>query len=433
MATSPPSSKVDGRTLTQYEFLNVYGALYINGVQFNPTPQELANYNLIQSTQDWLDSTIDLGGGVRQLEEDATYFVNGTVVRTFQLQVNGFNVITGNFGATSVDFYAGTSDSFTIPTAGDGVFMEKVTFAGSDGSGSTFMSASNTAGFVVIDNAVVLHDNFGTCSSFSVVMTNSSIGLQSQSIKNGIVWNATNGFSLNIRNTAFNSDNTTTGTMIDTSGATGILSGILLSGLGMTDGALATAINIAPNSGGHTVDARSQITDCNLSSFGTAIGGYTPADLYWTVDARGADDTVRDAKGIALNGAALTTVIPSTGGEANATKINAVWTDDNSSQYTVDASGTFTANILDSQTAKTTLTMSIEPATGSNKILSAYAVIDGVLDSTSIQSVTADNGRPQLIHVPVQPSYDTGTTLEWFVTSNDGTDIVCTNCKAFIN
>jgi len=64
------------------------------------------------------------------------------------------------------------------------------------------------------------------------------------------------------------------------------------------------------------------------------------------------------------------------------------------------------------------ISVTVEPASGNNKDISAYVAIDGTFQANSKTTVRVDAANPKTITIPWQTDFDLGTFIEIYV-SND--------------
>lgn len=102
-----------------------------------------------------------------------------------------------------------------------------------------------------------------------------------------------------------------------------------------------------------------------------------------------------------------------------------------SSQFagTTEGRGTFLGELV--MAGPIDVSVTVEPASGNNKDISAYVAIDGVVDANSKTTVRVDNANPKTISIPWQTDFSNGTFIEIYV-SNDTDNVSVVGTSAIL-
>lgn len=154
------------------------------------------------------------------------------------------------------------------------------------------------------------------------------------------------------------------------------------------------------------------------SGTGTPLSGITTGDALWEFRS---NDDIADTRSdalISMQGNATETVITATD---TPVLVAGTWVSVMVSQMTASVAGR--ATYVGGKDARLPITYSIslEPASGTNIKMSAYAAIDGVVVPGSKREGTASSGSPTSITIPWQYTFSTNTHTEVFVENNDTT------------
>ena len=100
-------------------------------------------------------------------------------------------------------------------------------------------------------------------------------------------------------------------------------------------------------------------------------------------------------------------------------KINAVWSDINTTRFSFNANGTWTYTGLEDKDISMSIVATVTPAGGTARQVSTYFAKNGVVDAATRGSVTASTGG-QITNLAII-SVSTGDTVEVFIENNSGT------------
>ena len=393
------------------------------------------NFQLIQSASDWVNYTVDLGGGVRQMLLNTTYQVVGSISRSFTLEINGINTIIGFNPSVDIDLYTGTGDSFRDAAAFNGLTIMRCASKGVAGSGSRFLSQTNGGLIINVDTSFIEYDNLGTTDAIIVLALRCAFGSVAIPVLAGFVITSINTPTISFDNCAMRLSPSLVVTGVDFTTATSVSS--ILIGIAFSGGGAVGSIGVkgAPNSANLIGTARGIITRCNFSTVNTPLSGITINDLKWQIFTnRGIQETRPDAFASSVAGGTTTIAIAGT-----PVKLNAVFVDIGSSQFTVDSTGRITYIGLDPFPVPIDVGLSMQPTAGTNKVLFIEIAKNGVpLELTGERytksGVRADNSDPLYVSTFAQPILSTNDYIEIFVgNTTDTTSVITSNVKLRIN
>lgn len=176
------------------------------------------------------------------------------------------------------------------------------------------------------------------------------------------------------------------------------------------DGAASSA-NI--NAGGNGIVSRVQI-----SGLGGTVNGVSVDDALWSFYGNNDEPDTRPDGLLSMQGNATNTVISAIN---TPVLVAGTWTVVTTSQFTGTAAGRLTYNGGKNAKLPITISLTMEPVSGTNINMSAYAVIDGVVIANSKKTAAASAGAPASITIPWQEIFSTATYVEVFVENNDTT------------
>jgi hypothetical protein len=154
----------------------------------------------------------------------------------------------------------------------------------------------------------------------------------------------------------------------------------------------------------------------------TILSGISVDDALWEFDL---NDKIADTRAdglLSMQNNAVATIIaaPSSDG-SSAVLVAGTWVVERASQMTGTTAGRLTYNGGKDATLPMTVSVSVEPASGTNINLSAYIAIGGVVVANSKRSSSASAGSPSSITIPWQEVFSTTNFFEVFVENNDNT------------
>ncbi|MEE8208095.1 MAG: hypothetical protein V3T88_03960 [Nitrosomonadaceae bacterium] len=176
----------------------------------------------------------------------------------------------------------------------------------------------------------------------------------------------------------------------------------------------AASVNLAANRIGH-------VSHVQFQGITTPLSGITLDDIRWNFQANGdLADTMPDALTSLTANAAATVVsvgVP--------TLVTGTWVQVRASQYSTTAAGRITLLSERDVVTPIDVTISVEPVSGTNKILRAYIALNGAAIIASGISTHADNADPRVISIPWQLNLSETDFVEVFVENEtDSVDIL---------
>jgi hypothetical protein len=187
-------------------------------------------------------------------------------------------------------------------------------------------------------------------------------------------------------------------------------------------GAATTLITGAASSANINAGGTAIITRMLTSGAGTILSGVTVDDALWNFFH---NDDIADTRPDGLlsmqNNAVATVIAASSSDGSNAVLVAGTWVVERTSQATGTTAGRVTYDGGKDATLPLTVSVSVEPASGTNINLSAYVAIGGVVVANSKRSGSASSGSPSSITIPWQETFSTTDFYEVFVENNDNT------------
>ena len=145
---------------------------------------------------------------------------------------------------------------------------------------------------------------------------------------------------------------------------------------------------------------RASIASCEVFGDVTPLTGIDENDIRYRFNSNtGIRDTSPDAL-ISLSGNATATVISASSTDgSNSVLVAGTWIPkaDGLSQYASTAAGKVSALFENNVPAPITAALTVEPVSGTNKIVAAYVVVDGVVQAESRGKIRTDNSDPKQI------------------------------------
>jgi len=167
-----------------------------------------------------------------------------------------------------------------------------------------------------------------------------------------------------------------------------------------------------------------------ISGTGSALSGITVNDALWQFLL---NDDIADTRPdglLSLQSNTSDTIISAGGVYAI---VAGVWTVERTSQFTGTSSGRLTYNGGKDATLPVSFALSVEPSSGTNKLISARYALNGVTVTNSTRTIQADAGSPIALGVVWQDVLSTSDFIEVFVTSDDGSDVLVSSAIARAN
>lgn len=375
----------------------------VNSVSDLPTPVS-GQITLADSTNYLIGNDINIGTDVIIMGQDTVF------------EGLDENVVTVTYGGTGVMF-----------TAVDKSCRLKG-FCASCTSG-TFLNASNTGGNegtsnVIVDNIDVRCSTLGSIGNLNILAVFrcafNEISTQGFSFTgalgnaitfNDITINQQAGSFLNLGSATFISFEVVNYLMVGAGGTT------------FLSGAAASA-NLRTGGLGRISRGR------NLGSE-TVLSGITEDDDKWQFSL---NDKLRDTRSdglLSMQGNATATTITTPG---TYVKVAGTWVVGPVSQFAGTTGGRLTYNGIKSIRVPITASISVEPTSGTNKVIALRIAKNGTTIANSQISVKADSGSPLNMSSPWQETLVPGDYIEVFVTnSSDTTSVLVSRAVLRIN
>lgn len=173
------------------------------------------------------------------------------------------------------------------------------------------------------------------------------------------------------------------------------------------------------------------VNNNRISGSATGVSGITPEDALWFFNL---NDDIADTRPDALLSMptnATNSVISVAG---TPVLVAGTWTVERDSQMTATTAGRATYNGGKDTVVPITTSVSIEPASGSNKTLSAYLAKNGTAITNSKRSVVVSSGTPKSVTILWQDVLATNDYYEVFVANDTDTiDVLVSNALFRVN
>ncbi len=187
-----------------------------------------------------------------------------------------------------------------------------------------------------------------------------------------------------------------------------------------------------PNSGNINAGGAGQINSLRFSGTGTPlVGGITNEDpLIDFIHNDDIADTRPDAL-LTLTGNTTETVITT---PSVPVLVAGTWSEERSSQTTLTAAGRVTLNTGRPAILPFTASLSVEPASGTNKTIGCFFAVDGVVQTNSEVRVRADSNNPLAVTIIWQDEIDPAGFIEIYTTNETDTiNVLVSNATFRVN
>ncbi len=270
----------------------------------------------------------------------------------------------------------------------------------------SWIDATPATSIVLISDLLVITcKTVGTFNDISTLVVDGSTTISST---DGIVILGTSVKGVRLESVAIRS--TDTGFVgVDFTGA--VVETINLDGMVLSGGAGSIGIKGDAASANVADDFIANVSNVQFAGVTTALSGITVDDFRWNFQGNGdVADTMPDALTSLTANAAATVVsvgVP--------TLVTGTWVEVRASQYTTTAAGRVTLLSERDVVTPIDITVSLEPVSGTNKILRAYVALNGSVIIASGISTHADNADPKVITIPWQFNLSETDFVEVFV------------------
>jgi hypothetical protein len=373
-----------------------------------------------------IDDFPDPVSGVITLDADTAYVISNdiTTANRFVLQNNtavvGYSALVGKLE------YTGTGTMFTAVDAN--IAALNLRYACPAGKA---WDVSDTVGGVVIFDLTNSQcqecDTFGDFDDLFAINFSNSNCLDVNT--DGIVFTGSNWSLISLDRFAFITANTS---FVGFDLGTCVSSAIELNDLFIVGPSGAIALTGAANSANISAGGLGTLTNSNFD------GGITPvtvidfnSDIRW--ESTGNDDiadSTEDAL-MSIQGNVTQTIITVAG---TPVKMVGVWTDEGSSRFTTDVTGRMTYNGERDSKLPIDITVSVEPASGTNINLAAYIAVNGSVVSATKKVASASSGSPASITMIWQRTFSENDYVEvWLANEDNTTNVIGSSGVGRIN
>ncbi len=190
-------------------------------------------------------------------------------------------------------------------------------------------------------------------------------------------------------------------------------------------------ISGATGSANIAVGGLADVTNCRTDPATTPLTGVSTDDVRWEFLGNNTIPNTRPDSLLSTTGNALQTTIAAIG---VAVKANAVFVDDDTSQFVTTSDGRTTYIGEKDASLPISLTATLLAAAGGDKQLSAYIAINGVIVPQTISTVTASSAKSNVAPSIWQPVFTNGDYVEIWVANDTTTDnVIVVNAVIRIN
>ncbi len=411
--------QIAGKATSVLKNLNIEDTLFINKVPF--TGNSPANQIIVNQESDFPTQN----GSTITLDEGINYSQGADISTAKRFIVKPDASITANNLFTPMLTYTGTGAMFT----GDNASFDIHDINVSAPNSSKYFSWPETIPFsslVSMDGVTftdgVAFGDFGNVAALAISFCNAT-----SLSADGITLTGSSNILLSINQLAMvSASNSFKG--IDIGSA--IVTTIEINNLIVVAPSGAFAISGLANSGNLPVNTLGNITNCNFSGgmTGTGLENISIDDIRWAFrDNNTIPDTSPDIL-LSLTGNPTTTAVSGGTPIILAGTWNSV---ERASHFTGTTSGRATFNGERSLAAPVDISVTVEPASGNNKDISAYIAIDGAFVANSKTTVRVDSANPKVIAIPWQVDFDEDKFVEIYV-SNDTDNIAVLGTSAIL-
>ena len=349
-------------------------------------------HTLAANTDYELGANIDIAGNYLQFGAGSGFSGPGAFINSLTYTGAGAVFRGDGVNATIKDItvIAGTGDVYDFTDSG---------------AGNTFI--------VLISDVLVI--SCGTAGTFSKLRTVVMDGSTVVACQQGLVFGGTTQSSIRLNSIALSSTNTSY-VGIDFTGSlqqTVNMEGVLFKG-----GAGSIGLKGDAGSANIAVGYLANISNCQFNDVTTPLSGITTDDIRLNFKSNGVvKDSMPDAM-VSMVANATATVITTI---ATPVKVLGTWVVQRASQYTCTTAGRATYNGERPITTPIDATLTLSPASGTNKVIRVKLALNGTPITASGKAIKVDTGSPQTITVPWQLEMTTTDYIEVFVENETDT------------
>ena len=376
---------------------------------------------LISTEQDWIDSTVDIGGGRRQMGLNLSYRLLTPVTRSFTLVCQGVNAIRSENFIIGVDTYSGSiNTSYESPTATDGLLIMNVQGVSLS---APWMDFIDSVGFFGSNSLVITKDlgQFNASSGTIFFAENFQFGLQADPLTKGLAFSGS-GFTVSMTNCTSFPDQTETFDILVFGIST--WNNIRISDMEFNAGAPNTPMSGLANGGNLLAGGAGFVNHSNFGLATTPLTGISPADDPWIFTGNlGPAESSRSLGAFVENNISVTAISVGVGDNGNPIAVNfgTSATTYNLERFTMDTAGMVTYVGTNDATVKILATGLADTAAGNNVPYTFYIALNGVVIPGSRGPINLDSADPGRFAAQAVVEVSTGDTLEIFVEENAGT------------
>lgn len=361
--------------------------------------------------------------GVITLVADTQYTIGASVnIGTDRIAFSPDSSIRGSGRLSASIVYTGTGDLFTISNARTRI--ENISISCTAGRFVNF--SDNTDSLLIIDECTI---SCATIGLFNSVGTNGSVVRSSNTTITATAGGITFTGNFNRFIWLVSGMTISAGSIFDLGTAT--FNSFLTNIVGPNLAAGTYYISGATGSANINTGGSGQVVLTRFTGAGTPLSGVTVDDALWEFHH---NDDIADTRPdglLHMQDNTIETVIAAT---STPVLIAGTWVVDRSSQFTGTTGGRLTSDGGKPFTTPITAGVSIEPSSGTNKILGAFVAINGTAVTGSRATANVDAGDPKRITVIWQVVLQPGDYVDIFVSNEtDTTNIVVSDAVHRVN
>jgi len=362
--------------------------------------------------------------GVITLAANTQYFIGNDVNLTTNRLVMGSNTAVSGIESIVVTLtYTGTGDMFTV--LNNRVRINNLSISCTTGRVLNF--SDNTDTIFRMNDCSVSCDRFGVFNSSGAIGTTArftNVSPSTISTGGSVILGGWNTWLWEV-----SAANLVGGSFYDLGTATfnAFISNTVLADLS----AGTTFLTGAAGSANINTDGIGQVVSTLSSGAGSLLSGITTSDARWEFFGNTNILNTRPDALLSMQANATATVIAFSG---TYVLVAGTWVVNSTSQFTGTAAGRSTYNGGKDTRVPISYSCSVEPVSGTNKLISIQVAKNGTVIGDSKRTVKADSGSPISIGVPWQETFSTGDFVEIFITNDtDAINVLVSSAIGRIN
>ncbi len=375
----------------------------------------------IASEQDWIDNTIDLTGGRRQMGLNASYRLLNPVTRSFTLVCNGVNLIRSENFIVGVDTYSGVINaSYESTLATSGILIKNLQCVSLSAPWIDFSSALVFLG----SNSTVITKELGqfNASSGSIIFAeNFQFGIESDPLTKGLTLSGS-GFTVSLANCTTFPDPTETFDILVFGIST--WKNIRISDMEFNAGAPNTPMSGLANGGNLIAGGAGFVNHSNFGPATNPLLGISPADDPWIFTGNlGPAESSKSLGAFVENNVSVTAISVGVGDDGNPIAVNfgTSAVSYNLERFTMSTAGLVTYTGTNDTAVNILATGLADTAAGNNVPYTFYIALNGTVIPGSRGPLSLDSADPGRFATQAVVNISTGDTLQVFVEENAGT------------